>query len=342
MIRFLASCRDDFFLTGWKTPLFMEPTFVKYHFESVVRQFEYMASLIVKSAAVKAELYAGDPRKDTLLVIRFGDPYEAFIMALHLDMVKYYVCDEKVCAIPHVSSLKIYEYGLRSIAQDIPNFRRLARGTRYLALLDARRCGGSVKAVINSLRNYGVEPEESILLAFDGLGEAVYETLGAYILRCRGYLVVHQGCISSLLPPPYSASGVPDLETAYVGSKGFFLYELSLLKELGREVKLSITSVGVGEVKSSKYDFSEGLHQLLGYLSSGLYDEGYLVVPDVADRVNEVREYGAGLVTWDSSGSPYVVKAERRWGDKERIEAFKEVLSCVLSIIGSLFEGREG
>lgn len=173
---------------------------------------------------------------------------------------------------------------------------QLVRRVNYIALLDTDRCSDSIKAMFNSLKKqYGVEPEEVVLLVFSGLGESIYE--GAYILRYRGYLVTHQAMISELIPPPYSMVGVPDLEIAYVGGSGLFLYELSILKYLGREVKPNIVSVGASEAKGSRYDFSKGLGQLLGYLDGGLSNEGYLIVPESVDRADEVREKGIGLVT---------------------------------------------
>ncbi len=55
-------------------------------------------------------------------------------------------------SIPSISSLKIQEYGLRSISWNIPGIERLLSNTRYLAIVDARRFGGSAKAIFNELR----------------------------------------------------------------------------------------------------------------------------------------------------------------------------------------------
>ncbi len=152
------------------------------------------------------------------------------------------------------------------------------------------------------------------------------------MLRTKGYLVWHQANISDLLPPPHWPSGVPDLEMVFVGERGYFMYELRLLKELGKEIKLKLGATAAGEAKGSRTKFSEGLHQLLGYLDTGLYNEGYLVVPNATDRIEEVHKHGVGLVTWDEKGHPHFIKSSARHGG-EGVEALKEVLKNVLEIM---------
>ncbi|NPA99660.1 MAG: hypothetical protein GXO43_09810 [Crenarchaeota archaeon] len=339
--QFLVQCSQDFLLSMHPT---MATTFtyayqvynpysyllLERQMELVISSFEYASRLIVKSINARAEVSAGDA-KSGRLVVKVNDSYEAFILALHLDLDKFYACNELICRIPPVSSLRVYSYGLRKIYQDIPDVLRLASCTNYIVLLDVRRVSGSIVAVFNELKRFhGVEPDEAILIAFDGLGEPIYETLGAYILRCRGYIVAHQALVSDLVPPPYSIPGVPDLELAYVGGKGAFLYELSILKYLGKHLKLGIVSTGVGEAKSSRYDLGQGLGQLHRYLESGFYEEVYLIVPGAIDRIDNVKREGIGIVTWDHDGTPIVVPSERRWGKKECVEAFKSILNTIV------------
>ncbi len=337
MLRFLTLCSKDYHLNAYYTSsrgtlayhLYPCPT---HQIELVVKSFEYMSKLIVRSIDAKAEVYAGEPR-DAELVIRVSNPYEAFILALHLDLDKFYLNEDLVCYIPPISSSKIYSYGLRKIYQDIPNIIRLINNTRYIILLNIRRYSGSIATVFNELKRFhNIELDEAIIVAFTGLGEHVYETLGAYVLRCRGYLVAHQAIVSDLIPPPYLMRGVPDLELAYVGEKGAFLYELGLLRYLGKDIKLNIISTGVGEAKGSRYDFSQGLGQLHSYLEEGFYEEAYLVIPEAIDRLNDAKAEGIGVVTWDDSGAPIVVPSERRWGIGERIEAFKSVLNAIVQM----------
>ena len=333
MVTLLTKCREDFFIESsnqYRLLINIPSEFFKYHFAQFVSYFKYMISLIEKSVDANAEICCGDPERDTVVVLRFNDPYEALMLALHFDIMKFYMYRGKVCSIPPISSLKIYEYGFRSISQDIPGIKKLLSDTRYLAIVDARRRGGSVRAVFKELKRNGVEPENSMLLIFYSIGESIYESLGAYVLRLRGYLICHQACISNLLPPPYARPGVPDLEMVLVGEKGYFMYELKLLKELGREVRLNLSSVAVGEAKGSKTDFGSGLHQLMGYLNSGLYNEGYLVIPKATDRIDNVREHGVGLVTWDERGYLHFIKSDTSWG-KDGVEAFKEITNDILN-----------
>ena len=334
MVTLLTTCREDFFIESGNQYLYrlinVPPEFFKYRFAQFVSYYEYMISLIERSIGAKAEICYGDPERDTVVVLRSNDPYEALMLALHLDIMKFYMYGEKICSVPSISSLEIYEYGFRSVMQDIPSIERLLSDTRYLVIIDARRHGGSVRALFRELRRNGIEPEDSILLTFYGLGEAIYESLGAYVLRLKGYLVCHQACISHLLPPPYAQLGVPDLEMVLVGEKGYFMYELKLLKELGKEVKLRPSLVAVGEVKGSKTDFGNGLHQLMGYLNSGLYNEGYLIIPIATDKISEIRKRRVGLVTWDEKGYPHFIKSDTSWG-KDGVEAFKEITNSILN-----------
>ena len=85
MSKFLTLCRDDFILVKQTTSQITSPVYTEYYVESLIKSFEYAAYLLIKSVNAGAELYAGDPR-GTVLVIRVNDPYEAFIMSLHLDV----------------------------------------------------------------------------------------------------------------------------------------------------------------------------------------------------------------------------------------------------------------
>lgn len=115
-------------------------------------------------------------------------------------------------------------------------------------------------------------------MTFQGLGENIYETLGAYVLRNSKYIIFHQGAISGLLNFKGFMPGVPDLEIVKASAnRGFFAYELGIATVIGHEVKLLSKEdilIGVGEAKGSIYDFTSGLNQLLHYLNSGIYSEG--------------------------------------------------------------------
>ncbi len=211
MPRFLTVCKENILVQSTNRELswafhwsrYTPPETFKHWFTHFVSFFSYAISLIENSINAKAEVCHGDPEKEPIAVLRINDPYEASILTLHLDLTKIYIHGNAVCSIPSISSLKIYEYGLRSISRDTPGIERPLSNTRYLAIADARRFGDSARAIFNELRKNGIEPEDSIAPLFNGLDENLYESLGAYLLRTKGYLVWHQANISDLLPPPY-------------------------------------------------------------------------------------------------------------------------------------------
>lgn len=218
------------------------------------------------------------------------------------------------------------------MASDIDGFKRLARELKYITVIDGRRSLGSVKAKFNNLkRDHGIKPLETAIIVFSGLGEGVYEDLGAYVLRNHGYLVFHQAAVSTIagLTP-----NVPDLEMFHgFASRGYLAYELGVLATLSESIDLKTdrcVKAVVGEVKGSKADFTECLGQLKCYLESKLYDEGICIVPEAVDRVDEAKEQGVGLLTWDPEGTPHFVPPSKIWRTSGESENLKEV---ALSII---------
>ena len=159
-------------------------------------QTRFFVNMIAKSA--NANLIE---EGELLYVLEFMDNFEAFILSFELSSVyRFALSDdgEKVQKLlnPQVG---VYMYGIRSITSDLNNLEGLVKRLRYLAIVDGRRSIGSVRAHFNSLqREYGIEPLEVVIMVFNGPGEGVYEDLGAYVLRKKGYLVFHQAAVSML------------------------------------------------------------------------------------------------------------------------------------------------
>lgn len=313
-----------------------------------IKDFELGVKSIVNSIPDNAEILHLEPKTSTVAVLAFNDGYEALILALHLGGL-YYLHSELICYVPDITTAVSYTYGVRSLVKDIIGFKDLVKRVKYLLICDSRRNHGDTKAILtNAARNFGLDPYEAVLVRFEGLGEGFYEALGAYILRNEGYIVFHQGLASRVSEPIVTIPGVPDIELVKgLTSRGYFAYELRIAKELKRELGLSVGNVnvknvtsGAGEVKGSSYDFSRGLHQILGYLNSGLYDEGYLILPGIASdesRLNMVKDYGLGLVTWDNEGKPYVIKPSKSYSKYEKAYLLKRVIKdLILTTLSSL------
>jgi len=306
-----------------------------------IRNFELGVKSIVNSIPGVADILYLEPKTSTIAILAFNDSYEALILALHLGGM-YYLHDELICYVPDITTAVSYAYGIRNLVKDVIGFKDLVKRVKYLLIHDSRRGQGDVKAILtNAARNFRLDPYEAVLIRFEGLGEGFYEALGAFILRNEGYIVFHQGLASHASTPIVTIPGVPDIElTKGVTSRGYFAYELRIAKELKRELSLSIGNVdvkniisGAGEVKGSSYDFSRGLHQILGYLDSGLYDEGYLILPGIAgdeSRLNMIKDYGLGLVTWDNEGKPYIVKPSKSYSKYEKAYLLKRVIKDLI------------
>ena len=158
-----------------------------------IKDFELGVKSIANSILGEAEILHLKPKTSTIAILAFNDSYEALILALHLGGM-YYLHDEFICYVPGITTAVSYAYGLRSLVKDIAGFKDLAKRVKYLLVLDSRRSYGDVKAVItNTVRSFGLDPYEAVLIRFEGLGEGFYEALGAYILRNEGYIVFHQG-----------------------------------------------------------------------------------------------------------------------------------------------------
>ena len=267
---------------------------------------------------------------DMVKVLHFTNKYESLILSLELSSAYRFLLNDSIVQKLPDPHLEIYTYGIRSIAADIENFKELMNKLRYIAVIDGRRALGSIKAHFSNLkRSYGIECSETILLVFSGFGESLFEDLGAYVLRRKGYLVFHQAAISML---EHLAPGVPDLELFYgITDKGYFPYEIKMLVELGEGVSINIQDEDrnraiAGEVKGNKSDLSNCLRQLIGYLRSGLYDMGICIVPNATDKAEDIKSQGVGLLTWDSIGTPHFLPPSREWGNIERTRRLKKIV----------------
>lgn len=331
MPTFLTVCRDDYFITEEfsATPSWVE--LAKLSTSELKRNLE-VGSKILSKVLGNASITECEPGINTNCVVRVEDAYEAIILSIHVGTGMSYIrSDGKVCRVHSVESKRIYNYGIRDITRDIPELERLVRETRYIIVRDERRSKGSTKAVFMDVeRSLGIDSHEVVILPITVLGEPFYEALGGYVLRKMGYLVTHQGLITELLPPPYHMPGVPDVEAVHVGDRGAFFYEISIMKKLGVRFSPKIGSTAAGEAKGSRYDFSSGLGQLIGYLDSGLYDEGYVIVPNSGDRISEAREKGVGVITFEDDGTLMVVTGEPKWGRADKADAVREVVANLL------------
>ena len=68
-------------------------------------------------------------------------------------------------------------------------------------------------------------------------------------------------------------------------------------------------------------------------MNSGLYDEGYLVLPGIAEdesRLNMIKDYGLGLVTWDNEGKPHIVRPSRSYSKNEEAYLLKRVVKDLI------------
>jgi len=334
MPEFLTICRKDHFLT--ERPSLTKTTASGFN-TNKKRNLLYIAAKTVCKALEYAYIYEEYlPSHELASYISYPikvlDAYEAVILSMHIGTgVSYVRSDGKICRIYPVESERIYNYGIRDITRDIPELERLVKETRYIIVRDERRGKGSTRTLFMEIeKSLGIDRYEVIMLPVTDLGEPFYEALGGYVLRTMGYLVAHQGLITGLLPPPHFVSGVPDIEAVRIGKRGAFLYEISIMKELGIRFRPRIKSTAVGEVKGSRYEFGTGLSQLFSYLKSGLYDEGYIIIPGHGDKINYVMKEKIGLITWVDDGVLIVVGTEPKWGRADKTDAVREIVTNLL------------
>lgn len=300
--------------------------------------WKYETECLQNTNSLMRQLDSIDIKKDkngnpTCLYLRFTKDPDAAIFALLIQKNGFPIIEKG----PGDSSMQQIHYGIKfwSGIYSLSEFWPFMKGRKVVALVPNFDYDnydfGQKFDVSDKLTMYMCN--QAILARLDGYdpsgliicctgGEELYEILAGYILREKGYILFPEydfGFASMFL----QMHGVPDMIAAKLGQfqsklitqrlidQGGWFHEIELKSVIGGyktedntnyNTEISEEYVLALEIEDTAQEASSGYKQLYDYTATNYFDGGMLVCPKRHYDLEEDKNIGFGLITWNYEG----------------------------------------